>query len=292
MNGHLSHISMVQIACNNYSMANLSEICPKIVLMRHILTIFILFLFAGCQSAGKKAEKPLNAELLPAGAVPSRIRVTDLNYWTEQGQFFVTGVCINESGVWEQIWLNVSFTGEQGRPLSAGGAASAVIPTFSGAVPPMGRTAFFAGWPLSVFSGVPAACTVREEGSLKVSPGAILLTENVGGVRMMVPEAPGKPASVEAAWQISAVLNNPLPQTAQHPKLELLLFGTDRKLWFSTVLDPGDSLYKSLIVMDKTGPMAGGEKRELGISVHYDQLPAALREKKIGRVELLAFDAR
>lgn len=273
-------------------MANLSEICPKIVLMRHILTIVVLCLIAGCQSAGKKAEKPLNAELLPAGIAPSRIRITDLNYWTEQGQFFVTGVCVNESGAWEQIWLNVALTDEQGRALSVGGAASAVIPAFSSAVPPMGRTTFFAGWPLSGISGVPAACTVREEGSLKVAPGAILLTENVGGVRMMVPEAPGKPTSVEAAWQISAVLNNPLPQSARHPKLELLLYGTDNKLWFSTLLDPDDPQYKSLIVSEKAGPMAGGEKRELGISVHYDQLPAALREKKIGRVELLAFDAR
>ena len=273
-------------------MAILSEICPKIILMRHILTIVGLFLLAGCQSADKKVEKPLNAGLLPAGIAPSRVRIDDLNYWTEQGQFFVTGVCVNESGVWEQIWLNVAVTDEQGKALTVGGAVSAVIPTFSGAVPPMGRTTFFAGWPLSAISGVPAVCTVREEGSLKVASGAILLTEQVGGVRMMVPEAPGKPTTVEAAWQISAVLNNPLPLPAKHPKLELLLYGTDNKLWFSTLLDPDDPRYKSLIVTDKTGPMAGEEKRDLGITVHYDQLPAALREKKIGRVELLAFDAR
>jgi hypothetical protein len=283
---------MAQIDRNNCSMAILSEICTKIVLMRHILTIVVLCLFAGCQSAGKKAEKPLNSELLPAGAAPLGIRVTDLNYWTEHGQLFVTGVCVNESGAWEQAWLNVSVTDEHGNPLTIGGASSAIIPTFSGAVPPVGRTSFFAGWPLSAISGVPAACSVREEGSVKVASGAILITENVGGVRMMVPEAPGKPTSIEAAWQISAVLNNPLPLPASHPKLELLLYGTDSKLWFSTLLDPDDPQYKSLIVSEKNGPMAGGEKRELGISVHYDRLPSALREKKIGRVELLAFDAR
>ncbi len=273
-------------------MGNLSEICPKIVLMRYIPTIVVLFLFAGCRPVGNKPGKPLNAELLPAGARPSGIRIADLNYWTEQGQFFVTGVCVNESGTWEQIWLNVALADGKGGALKIGGAGSAIIPAFSAAVPPMGRTSFFAGWPLSAISGVPEACTVREEGSLKAAPGAILLTENVGGVRMMVPEAPGKPTSVEAAWQISAVLNNPLPQPANHPKLELLLYGTDKKLWFSTLLDPDDPKYKSLIVSSKSGPMAGGEKRELGISVYYEQLPAALREKKIGRVELLAFDGR
>jgi hypothetical protein len=105
---------MAQIDRNNCSMAILSEICTKIVLMRHILTIVVLCLFAGCRLAGKKAEKPLNSELLPAGAAPLGIRVTDLNYWTEQGQLFVTGVCVNESGAWEQAWLNVSVTDEHG----------------------------------------------------------------------------------------------------------------------------------------------------------------------------------
>jgi hypothetical protein len=77
---------------------------------------------------------------------------------------------------------------------------------------------------------------------------------------------------------------NPLPQSARHPKLELLLYGTDNKLWFSTLLDPDDPQYKSLIVSEKAGPMAGGEKRELGISVHYDQLPAALRKDRTGGI--------
>ena len=83
-----------------------------------------------------------------------------------------------------------------------------------------------------------------------------------------------------------------MPINAAHPRLELLLYGTDKRLWFSTYLNPEDSETKQMLSIEQEGPLAPGEQRRVGVYAFYERLPQALRELKIGRVEMLAFDAR
>jgi hypothetical protein len=204
----------------------------------------------------------------------------------------VTGICNNESAAWQKIWLRAEPLGADGKLISIKGCAAAVLPTFSDAVPPQGRTAFFTGWPLADFAGTPDSCRISGAGAIAVEKGPILLVEQIGGVKMLAPLKPGEPATEEVAWQINAVLNNPLPVQALHPRIELLLFGTDNRLWLSMLLNPEDPATKKTLNLEKEGPMAPGEKRGLGVYAFYEGMPLGLKAKKIGRVEMLGFEAR
>ena len=254
----------------------------------------IALLFFGCQNGQEQsvAVPPFNAQVMPSNATPVEIKITDLNCWVEQGQFFITGICSNETALWQRIWLNVVPRDAAGAPLKIKSSASAIVPTFSDAVPPKGRTSFLAGWPLADFSAPPANCTITCAGAQQQTPGPILLFEQISGVKMLKPLQEGQPATEEVAWQINALLSNPLPLTAKHPRLELLLYGTDNKLWLSTLLNPEDPQTKPFLALEKDGPIQPGEKRSIGITAYYDRMPQALKALKIGRVEVLGFEGR
>jgi hypothetical protein len=252
----------------------------------------VLLLGQQCGGRAVPSVAPLDAVVPPPNAMLPDVRITDLNCWVEQGQFFVTGICSNESASWQKIWLKMEPMDSIGNPLTITGARYAPMATFSDAVPPKGRTAFFAGWPSSECSGTPHSCRVSGAGAIQVSPGAILLLEDVSGVKMLTSKQAGEAASEEIAWQINGVLNNPLSITAPQLRLELLLFGTDNLLWYSTVLNPEDPKMKKIFSLEKDGPMQPGERRRVGVYAYYDGMPKALKTSKIGRVELLAFEKR
>lgn len=242
-----------------------------------------------------RAPKPAGiyqSELLPQNAVVTQIQIQDLNCWVEQGQFFITGICSNETASWQKIWLKVEPLDAAGKPLNIKGFAALVAPTFSTAVAPRGRTAFFSGWPVADFSGMPDSCRISCAGAVLATAGPILLVEQLSGVKMLAPLKPGAEATEEVAWQINAILNNPLPLVAAHPRLELLLYGTDNRLWYATLLDPENPASKSVLSLEKPGPMQAGEKRGFGIYAFYERMPEALKKSKIGRVEVLGFEER
>jgi hypothetical protein len=60
----------------------------------------------------------------------------------------------------------------------------------------------------------------------------------------------------------------------------------------STVLNPEDPAGKKTLKLEREGPMKAGEKRNVGCTVSYDNLPERLRTVKIGKVEFLAFEER
>lgn len=256
--------------------------------------LMLIFFLLCCQNCLEQAASsaPYNAQLLPSKALEANVSIRDLNCWVEQGQFFVTGVCINESANWQKIWLKAEPLDNKAKILKINGFPSAVIETFSTAVPPKGRTAFFAGWPLSDFQGTPDSCRVNGAGAITVPAGPILLVEQISGVKMLAPKQADQDATEEVAWQINAVLNNPMPLIAAHPRLELLLYGTDKRLWFSTLLNPEDLQTKQMLSLEREGPLQPGEQRRVGVYAFYERMPKALREMKIGRVEMLAFEAR
>lgn len=229
---------------------------------------------------------------LPPGTISAIVTISNLNYWIEQDQFFVIGICDNGSDEWQKIWLSMTPLDADGRQLKVFGDSSSMFPTFSDAVPPRGRTSFFASWPLSEFSGTPDSCLIKGAAALPLTSGPILIATEQSGVKIMVPANPGDSVLVEKAWQVNTMVENPLDMPAAHPKVELLLYGTDKKLWFITVLDPEDPEQKKYVNAERGGSMEPKERRRIGASVIYDNLPNALKESKIGRVEFQAFESR
>lgn len=262
-----------------------------------ILTLILgITLFLSCTNS---VENKTNSAALPPGLAEqlnttlTNLTFTDLNCWVEREHFFVIGVCNNFTGEWSRIWLRMTPTDDEGNPITVNGAPNAVFPTLSDAVPPHGRTSFFFEWPLSAFPTTPDSFLVAGAGAVVMPPGAILITTEQSGVKVLVPATAGDTiATVEKAWRVSTVVENPLDLEAAHPRIELLLYGTDQRLWFSSVLNPEDTLQVKTLKAERDGPMAPKEKRRFGSVVFYDNLPQALKEKKIGQVKFLPFNAR
>lgn len=262
----------------------------RTVILNLFLGISLLLTCAECKDV---KPKPVAVTLPPKATALTNVSITALNCWVEKESFFITGICDNLSNDWQKIWLRMAPMDSEGKPLEVNGAADAPFPTFSDAVPPRGRTSFFAEWPLSAFSGVPDSCTVTGAGAINMPAGPILIISQQSGVKMLVGEKSGDSlVMVERAWQVNATVENPLDMQALHPRLELLVYGTDQRLWYATVLNPEEPLQKPAVNAEREGPMKPQEKRRIGAYVYYANLPQALKDKKIDHVEFYPFEAR
>lgn len=266
--------------------------------MRLLCLTALLAIFFSCKNrdtATATAPTPQPArsdDTLPAHADSASVRISQLNCWTEQGQFFVVGICDNRAATWQRIWLRMEPTDSQSQPLLFGGQAAAIFPTHSRTVPPLGRTSFLAGWPLSAFSGQPAQCRVSGAGAVAESPGAVLVGTEQSGVRMLAPDPTDAAKTVEKGWQASVLLQNPLNLPTERPCAELLIYGKDQRLWFSQVLDPSDPALRGVVSSTGEGPLRPQEQRRLNAQIFYPNLPQPLQEAGIGRVEFLPLDRR
>ncbi|MEO6758794.1 MAG: hypothetical protein ABIO24_05010 [Saprospiraceae bacterium] len=243
-------------------------------------------------AAEKKKEFKPGDE--PAGLVQTIATITDLNCWREQGVFFVTGICANNSDNWQKIWLRMEPMDSTGRSINITNTSSYVFSAHSEAVPPRGRTSFFYGWKLEDFGGVPDSARMFVAGGEPRSPGAVIIAQEPTGVRMMASTASRDDPGVmkEVGWQCGMVMNNALDSVARHPRAEILLYGTDNRLWLSMVLNQEDSEQRSFVTVDGEGPLQPREKRHLDCKMYYYHLPNRLKQIMIGKVEFLAFDAR
>ncbi|MBV6443579.1 MAG: hypothetical protein DYG98_18840 [Haliscomenobacteraceae bacterium CHB4] len=262
-------------------------------LLLTIISVFTLFI-ACTNSTENQANKTTASQspILPAGVISAAVEVSAVNCWVEQGQFLVTGVCDNRDTEWEKIWLKMIPLDAKGRRLIVSGDTASIFPTFSDAVPPLGRTSFFVSWPLTAFSGTPETCIVEGAAMLPMGPGPILVSGEQSGVRILVPAKPGDTATIEKAWQVNVTVENPLDLYAYHPRVELLLYGKDKRLWFATVLNPEDPQQKEYVSAEREGAIEPKGRMRIGATVYYDNLPAALKEQYIGRIEFQPFDAR
>jgi hypothetical protein len=241
-----------------------------------------------CKQTPEKKQVSLD---MPANAVQIPVQITNLNCFKERKQFFVTGVCNNQTDQWQRIWLRMEPSKYAGDAIFLQGERGIVFPVFSTAVPPRGRSSFFQGWDMNRFAKVPDTCQVVCAGAIVPEAGPILMTEGMSAVRMVAPSEPGQETR-EQGWQISGTLSNPLDKTATRPCLEMLVFGKDQRLWFSTWIDLEDARQGSLMQLDSRGPLAPGAKRNFTTQINYGNLPMPLTMQKIGRVEVLAFEYR
>jgi hypothetical protein len=264
--------------------------------LRFILLFTLPFFFQHCE---KKVSvtvpvptRPLNADQVPANAIPINILVYNTSCWVEQGKFIVAGICTNMTPGWQKIWLEAVPLNANGNPISISTCSSVIIPAFSDAVPPSGRTTFYASWPVSDFSDKPDSIMIKAMVATQPPPGPILVTPVLNCMKMLTPSVSGQPASDEKAWQVSGSISNPLEMIAAHPRLEVLVYDKESHLRLCTVLNPEDPNVKPIFQFEREGPLQPQEDRPFSMQVYYQVLPQILQEKKIGLVEILPFEAR
>lgn len=257
------------------------------------LLLFSSFLcLQNCEEKAPATTAPFHAELMNSNAKTVNLPVFQINSWVENGKFYVVGICSNTTADWQKVWVELVPMNAEGKPITISKCTSVIIPTYSDAIPPSGRSSFSAAWPLSDFSGKPATCSIKAVKAIQPTPGPILVSQNSMAMIMMAPGAEGESASVEKAWQISGTISNPLPLIASNPMLEVLVFSKDGKIWLSTVVNPADPAVAGVFHFDREGPFQPKEDRNFSLQVAYEILPKAIQEQKIGRVEILPFDAR
>lgn len=258
-----------------------------------IILLFSIFLIIQCAEEKKPVKtQPLNIALVPTNATNANAAIFNQNCWVDKEKFFVTGICSNTTAQWQKFWLEATPVDANGKPVSISKHSSIILTTFSDAVPPGGRTSFFASWPLTDFSSRPATFNIKVTKAVQQTAGAILVVPAINSIKMFAPAVPGQPAPIERSWQVSGTINNPLSTVASRPRLEILVFDTNGILWLSTLLNPEDPAVKTIFKFDREGPIQPKEVRGFNLQVFYEILPLPMQQKKIGRVEVLPFDAR
>lgn len=228
-------------------------------------------------------ERPMPAE----GIDTATITFDHLNTWTEGNHFHVIGLANNMGVEWYQMWINLTILDASEQALSVNGAPSVVVPVMSDAVPPRGRSSFYAVIPLSAIKGTPAGCTPSSAGVLKSAPGPILIPSEYSGVRILMGSDTTEEQK-EIGWTMRVTLENPLSLTAKSPVIVPLVYGKDDKLWFTQRLDPTDD--PPVVAMEPLGPMVPLAKARFGFKLMYKDLPAPLEDIGIKHVEALAYD--
>lgn len=265
------------------------------IMMRNILILSfaILFTAPACESKADAPGVATSTKLqMPKQAKPSSISVDDFNCWIENGNFYVAGICNNLDMYWNQVWLRVEPLDAEGKPIALKSGVDDVIRVLSDAVPPRGRSSFFAGWPVTAFNGVPDSARMISAGSMQTTAGPILIPEEISGVKMLFNKTSDSVEVKENQWLTSFLLNNALNVRADKPRAEILLYGRDKKLYFSMVLNPDDPAMKQTINLEKGSPIEPGEKRRFSAYVFYQGLPQKLQDVWIGRVDFIPFNGR
>jgi len=242
--------------------------------------------------ARQKGSAVVELPDLPDNAKQTEVDINDLNFWTEGAYFYVVGLVDDRSNQWSRIWVKIQLLDENDEVLKFDGGKEIVVPTFSDALPPRGRTSFFAGFPLAKINGKPAKVVFTDAFSMPVDPGAILISSSVGGVMILTQAKPGdSTATFEKGWAVSGIVENPLPDyTVDSLRGEWLVYGSDEKLYMSVlVVGQGDN---PSLMQERPGSLFPLEKIRVGGSLLYENMPKMLDSVRIGRVELHVFDSR
>ncbi len=233
-------------------------------------------------------------EPIPEKSDTFEVVFRDTNFWIEGDSIFcVTGIVDNKRMEWQKIWLRVDMTDAAGAPISIKGKDALILRAFSDAIPPFGASSFFYTIPLKRLSARPANCKFSCVAAKNEAEGPIL----IGGMQSNVKAFSGPDTFSniddrrESAWLITTDISNPLPLVSYHPRLNVLVYGRDQKLWFSQVLNPEDTLTK-MVVMQPPAPIGGTASASAFFQVNYGGLPNILNQTRIGRIDVLLFEAR
>lgn len=250
----------------------------------------LLAFMEACNFGSDTTEKfkKLEDTPMPKNTKVSQAHLTDVNCWSEGDMFYAAGIIDSDDNFWKRFWLELEIIDANQQLVLVKTDSATVVPGHSWATPPRGRTTFFGSWKLSDLKGTPDSIRLKTVQGVELNAGAILIVSNQRGVRML---ANGTKDTInELAWNITGTLENPLPQYAENPCVDILLYGKDNRLYFSQVLDLNADT--TIIKSAAFGPMLPNEKRGFGLSIGYEALPTPLKELKIGKVDILGFEKR
>lgn len=234
---------------------------------------------------------PLGVEKIPTAAKEVTANVNTVHVWVDKEQVFLAGIISNTSAEWQRYWLEATPVNQIGRPIIISRNPSVVVTPQADAVPPSGRTSFLATWPVSNFSSIPHSFTFKVWGQAQ-KPGPILAIPMTSAIQASVPQPTGQGLKPEVVWHMSGTINNPLNLVAEHPRLEVLVYGMDNQLWFATVLNTEDQEMRKLFQWDREGPLKPKEERPFNLQVYTIGMPEALKDMGIKKIDLLPFNAR
>lgn len=252
------------------------------------LVLTLLLGFTACQNDKDEAPK---VEPMPQDAKPVKVILADPNCWIEGDQFIMTAMVDNQEFEWQRLWLNLRIIDAAQKPLLLAGKDTALtLEPHSPAVAPRGRSSFFWALPLSALNGVPDSFMLASALGVKVPAGAIPIVTESNGVKMLQSDPSDPTQSIEIGWQMNGKVESTLNYTVEQPHLDAALYGTDNRLYFTYALD----MNRDTVVLrgSEYGPIGAYSKRQFVFRVGYESLPQPLRDKKIGRIDVMAFDKR
>jgi hypothetical protein len=241
---------------------------------------------ASCRNSG--GTEPVVG--IPAEADIVEMTYQDLNSWLENDQFQVAGIAVAGASNpdFQRVWLELEALDAAGKPLRLDGRTSLSVSLFAEALPPQGRSAFFAAWPVRDFDGTPASIRVKSARWITVPAGPVLIASDPESTKMLL-KAKDAAGPAEDAWQVAGHILN----TSDRPAaavFEILLYDADNRLWSAHRYNTADGI-KSLSQATE-GPLAPGEKRRISRLVKGEDLPEGLRASGIARAEVLASEDR
>lgn len=124
----------------------------------------------------------------------------------------------------------------------------------------------------------------------EVFAGPILIATKTSSVKVINGDPEDSTKTVEVAWRVNGTLENPLPGVVLEPCIDVLLYGTDERLYFTQGLQLNQDT--AVVASDRYGQMLPGDKRNFGMAIGYESLPEALKNLKIGRVDFLGYEKR
>ncbi len=279
------------------------------MLFRLLCLAIVILGFNSCQSDKKTpvsptAAAPVNAsptvaanplsagmEQIPPSAKIVNANVNSVHVWIDKGNVCLAGIVSNMSAEWHKYWLEASPVDQSGRPIAFNGHSGVVVSPHCDAVPPSSRTSFFASWPLNSFSGTPHNFNFKAWAEVQ-KPGPVLSIPATSAIQMSVPQPTGQNLKPEVAWQMTGALMNPLNMVAAHPRIEVLVFGNDQKLWFATVFNPEDQAMRKIFSWDREGPLKPKEERQFNLQVYTLGMADSLKDLGIKKIDLIPFNAR
>lgn len=235
---------------------------------------------------------------LPAEVQPVETKIYEENSWEENQKFVVAGMVDNKSGKWQRLFLKVTFKNAAGNPVKVNGEDQVYLPVATSVVPPLGRSTFCWTFDQFAFSEPIKTALVESAGGIPAQPKNLLTAEDISMVSVQSGQASAISQNPDSAKvlnttavgsQISCNVLNPFDKTVLKPMTQFVIYGNDSKIWYATVV-PIDSS-DQMVYASKSGPLAGKEKRVVGVGILHRAMPAGLQKVGIHRVEFLPFDA-
>jgi hypothetical protein len=250
---------------------------------------------AGCKNS-KSGRNSLVSSLQAPESSNTLQEVKESNFYIDHDTIHVLGVVSNKDVKACRQLIAIEFFDANNQMLDVKGAPfqkADTVHTINPTVLGMGWSGFSYTIPKNAVVGTVQSVKVRPIGATFMESKRPILFESQGFFKALKSDtdiATGevKQEPIEVSWNGNGQIINPFDVSSFPPHLELWVFGTDNKLYVVEHLDP--SYEKARLNIGSASSLAPMEKRPVTIKVDVETLPQVLKDLKIGRIEVQAFN--